>query len=99
MSRILCLSARSEFVMSTTSGAPAANASTSSSIPHDIIKQYVPLSRVALNDDQIKHFPALPRLYAIVFLAWLNDGLIHLPSSLGLYSIGHYMVLLPSKFV
>jgi hypothetical protein len=85
--------------MSTTSDAPAANASTTSSIPHDIVKQYVGLSRVAFKDDLINPFPALPRLYAMVFLAWLTDALIHMPSSLGLYSIGHYTVLLPSRFV
>jgi hypothetical protein len=87
--------------MSTTSDAPAANASTSSSISHDIVKQYVGLtsSRVAFNDDLINTFTALPRLYVMVFLAWLTDVLIYTPSSLGLYSIGHYTVLLPSRFV
>jgi hypothetical protein len=68
--------------MSTTSDAPAANASTSSSILHDIVvKQYVGVSRVAFNDDLINPFPAPPRLYALVFLAWLTDVLIHMPSS------------------
>jgi hypothetical protein len=86
--------------MPTTSYALAANASTSPSIPHDIAKQYAGLSsRVAFNDDLINPFPALPRLYAMVFLAWLTDVLIHTPSSLDLYSIGHYTVFLPSRFV
>jgi hypothetical protein len=49
--------------MSTTSGAPAANASTNLSIPHDIAKQYVGLSGVAFNDDLINPSPALPHLY------------------------------------
>ena len=57
----------SEYVMSTTSDAPAANVSTSSSIPHDIAKQYVGLSLIAFNDDLINYHPALPRLYAMIF--------------------------------
>ena len=50
--------------MSTTSDAPAANASTTFSVPHDIAKQYVDLSRAAFNGDLINPSPALPRLYA-----------------------------------
>ena len=56
--------------------------SNSSTIPPDIAKQYVGLSHVAFNnDDLINRFPALPRLYAMVFLAWLIDVLIHMLSS------------------
>ena len=52
-----------------------------------------------LKSDLTNPFPALPHLYAAFSGVRLTDVLIHMPSSLGLYSIGHYLVFLPSRLV